>query len=1503
MANSTDSLDTQKQEILSFLSDDNVKKIVLFGKAGVGKTWMAKEISNSASLKGSSYGTIWVAPGYNCEGRSLLEYIAIQLSVFSSNEELEEDDNAEMEQQERKVNPEYLKQEIWKKLDLMKPELEVMKTAKSEEKKPGKLEPKSPMKVNQKDAPGAGKDPYLLVVLDGINDQENILAQLVDILSHHWCCRKVLITRRGSDNGVGNEGNGDTIDDSRSYKIKFLSHEESSKLLQNRVKAEVSGATGFERLSAAIGIGSSGHPVAIIMIAEALNHVKDFELESKDFELESRIEEVASILESSNIETLLQHVYEMLPSILNKCCWHCRYLFLHHDSIHYNELITHWLLEGYFDHHDHIEKAYDEAHHTLMELIGRGFLRERENSYVYMESDALGVTDNRHDGLSESARVGMASVLNDPIWAGIGRVIQTDGMVKTSRGKRSETSTLLIDGARFRREVPETSLIDGARFCREVPETFFPQLKVLVILNPMFKMLPLPSKLKELQILILRGCHLLESVDEIQELTKLLVLEISGACLVKQIRDDLFETMKDLRSLNLSEVGIKWLPTSVLNRRELRWLILRKCPNLEQLCDAKLLKKKEDAKQDVLSLAKLEVLDFSGSESFQSIQVKTLNPLQKLQILNLSKTKIGRLPFFHNLGELTRLLLSDCSSLARLPTLRPLPKLEILVLSRTTSLKEVQDDCQETKTKFRVLDLNGSTVNKLPSNINGLSHLLLSGCIALPKLPSTQSLKGLKELDLSDASILEEFEDDSFEHLNSLRRLIFSNTKIKALPSLPEHSELRFLLLKNCKWLTELQNLSKLQKLECLDLSGCSELLIASNDSFQGMSQLKTINLSKTKIESLLPDCFPISLRELKIRNCPNLRVPSLEDLSNLEVLDLCGAESVSEPEFLGNMSKLRILDLSEIKFEVLPSLSHLTDLRELHLRSCSCKVSKLDDLKKLELLDLSGTKVEPVLCLKSFSNLQQLLLRDCADLEDLKDLPSLTLLKVLDLSRTKIKEYPYETSNLTSLRKLNLEDMKHMKEIDWKRIKSIPEEFKLGGCGSLSSENSASTEWPSILICGTKFLQFMEENSKLWDTCFQKFHFCVWPPKKRDGRIYDLGDWGLLTDIKSQGRIPHREELGRYLEIHGSYCISSLPECVLEHADHISLIDNSSFSHFSEVVKENLKSIKSCWLDRCMDIESIVNGEEDARASGKLEFLYLCNLSSLRCVCDDKVQAEVFGGLKSLYIECCAMLTDIFPLSKLPKKLETIQIKFCDEMRELFDHGMSTECNLQTLDLMELPKLEKIGVMMVSLRVLKVRRCPILKNLCPLSDLPKKLVTLQIKSCDEMKELFSPGMATECNLQTLDLMELKKLEKIGVMMVALRILTVGRCPHLENLEEVLGEAENLETLHISHAARLKTICNQKVKPTSFKKLEQLKIESCPQLKEVSPSSELPPHLRVLEINSCERLETIFGGSSEGSSLSIVQLRCLPKLSSTGFEVLPQHGVSNCPKLHIGRSG
>lgn len=356
-----------------------------------------------------------------------------------------------------------------------------------------------------------------------------------------------------------------------------------------------------------------------------------------------------------------------------------------------------------------------------------------------------------------------------------------------------------------------------------------------------------------------------------------------------------------------------------------------------------------------------------------------------------------------------------------------------------------------------------------------------------------------------------------------------------------------------------------------------------------------------------------------------------------------------------------------------------------------------------------------------------------------------------------------------------------------------------------------------------------------------------------------------------------------------------NLFEHVLEHADHISLVDDSSLKKLSELVKENLRSIKSCWLERCTDIHSLVDGEGDARASGKLDSLYLCNLSSLSCVCDDSVQSEVFGGLKHLYIDCCPMLTNIFSFSKLPKKLETLEINFCEKMERLFSRDMSVECNLQTSDLLQLPKLP--------LRVLKVRHCPKLENLEEVLGEAKNLEILQIKFCEKMERLVNHDMPVECNFQTLDLLELPKLKRIRVMMVSLRVLKVRQCPDLENLEEVLGGAENLEILHIFHAAMLERICSQTMKPGSFKNLKQLKIQSCPQLEQVSPSSELPPNLEILEIDLCYSLKTIFGGSSAGTSLKRLKLCNLPSLSSTVFIVPNQcHVVSNCQNLQIDRS-
>lgn len=105
----------------------------------------------------------------------------------------------------------------------------------------------------------------------------------------------------------------------------------------------------------------------------------------------------------------------------------------------------------------------------------------------------------------------------------------------------------------------------------------------------------------------------------------------------------------------------------------------------------------------------------------------------------------------------------------------------------------------------------------------------------------------------------------------------------------------------------------------------------------------------------------------------------------------------------------------------------------------------------------------------------------------------------------------------------------------------------------------------------------------------------------------------GLTGDINSQGRIPPPKELGQFLEIHGSCGNYSIHKDVLKHADHLPVVDDSSISHLSELGEEFLESIKTCWLEMCSKVPSIVGGEAYVGVSEKLDFLYLGDLSSFQ--------------------------------------------------------------------------------------------------------------------------------------------------------------------------------------------------------------------------------------------------------------------------------------------------
>ncbi|KDP35434.1 hypothetical protein JCGZ_10817 [Jatropha curcas] len=1261
-------LERQKKDILEELKKENSIKIILEGEAGVGKTWMAREICESAISGGICYASLWLSLNMKFDDWLLYESIARQLSVHFTSEEWEHDENNMNYEQ----TLESLKRRILTKLKALR-------------------------SANQ------DGNKCLILILDdeGKKMKEDlILPKLKTVIPESdQNMLKVVISRRNDNGGQISEDAGAVIKvEPNVFTIESLSEDESLALLRHSVDKRVAEVSDFGQLSVAIAKKSFHLPAAIILVAGALNYIGQHD--SKIWTMESALEEAAN-----DLIPLLQCTYDMLPRRLDDCFWHSMQLFSRYGGVHYNELITHWLIEGYLGSFNHLEEAYDHGHQILMELINCGILKIQEDNIIVMEGLLLNLVDRRHRGFFGTASVGLASVLDDEKWRGLGRVTQIDGIIKTLlTGKKGDNISTIV--------------IDGSRLSREVPQTFFqymPELEVLVLFNPRLNLLPSSlSKMSNLFVLVLRGCDLLEDVSCIKDLKNLTVLEISNAFSLKKIPDNLFEQMSHIRSLNLSGLSIKSLP-SISNLKELRWLNLRQCSRLEDL-------------PKLQAFTNLEVLDLCSATSFKRFQDKNFAPLQKLQILDLSHTKIQRLPIFQDakvfpyLRNLKRLLLNGCNCLARLPSLKPLSGLQILDLSGAVILKEINDESFEKKDDLKVLDLSGTLISQLSFDNLNICDLKLKGCSNLEELPCTETLKQLELLDLSDACNLVRIKDKSFEHLKLLRCLNLSKTKITSLPSISNLPNLRKLLLRDCSSIKKLQNIEGLVRLEVLDLSGCRSLTVIQEESFKQMSRLQTLNLSEAKIKCIPYLCNPSNLLHLVLRNCTNLeKLPPLDSLSKLEVLDLSGSSSLSEikAESIECLTSLEILDLSKVKVEgtlSISGLSNLINLRQLSLQDCLTLESEphLEAFTKLTVLDLSGTAVRSFPSLDKLSQLCKLLLRGCSSLEKLPPLKSLRYLQVLDLSGTRIKKLPDGISELTCLTHLDLPDLKVIEEVGWENINRIPEELNWDQC-SISQPveiHSDNKQKPSILVNGTKFFQFLKENSKLGETYLKQIFFSVYPMNQdTDPTIYRPND-ELMNNIYFQLKhFSHPKERVQTMEIHGFNEFPSDLEDILKDVEYVFLVENVCMTSLSDLGGGNMKKMKGCWLERCSELKSILCNGTDVELGENLEILCVSNLPKLQSLCSEKVN---FNNLQDLHIDCCTMLESICPLPSQLENLKILQIKFCERLKTVFTSNKSSKCvcpRLHTLRLLELPELTSIGAMLPALDTFDPRRCPKLKD------------------------------------------------------------------------------------------------------------------------------------------------------------------------------------------------
>ncbi|KAA3469267.1 Nbs-lrr resistance-like protein [Gossypium australe] len=1229
------------KEILRELESSD-RGVALTGSPGVGKTWLAKQITESAvSREGPFYMSLWTSLGLNQKKDeiSLFQSIARQLSIPNLGSMWEDADDMDDDDKREEVADKELETKV--RGELKKRYQEYKESNKGKED-------------------GEKTHMFLLVVLDCEGEVKsedyNEIMGLILYPNDYEVVKKrsnVLITSREL-------GNLDTIE----KKVQPYSGDEAVAFLKDRVDNRDS-LPKFQTLCADIRKRSQVLPAEIIMLAEALNHTATGKLDSA-FDAAHLILKAAG---NDDAIPLLPFIYGQLPedNCLIDCFWHSWNLLGKQGGVQYNELIARWILEGHLDLADGIREAYNKGYKVMMELVDRGMLKMQEDNLIVLERATLGLEDRNCRELFEKSNLGLAGMLEDKGRKVFERMTPTDGMMKTVKVDKEG-------------KLVSSLLIDGSRFSREDPKKFFEQkqhLEVLALFNPRLTCIPDPiPKMNNLLLLVIRGCYLLETVDCIKGLKELVALEITGSPLLKEMATDFFVEMTKLRSLNLSALGIKSLP-DVFNLTELRRLILRNCTYLVTL-------------PKLANLKDLEVFDVSGSSNLMRLQEKSFQSFHKLRFADFSGTSIEKLPIVQRLENLTILLVRGCVRLSGLRFMKHLYKLKVLDVSGATKIKEIFYDCFTDTDNLKILDLSETDIRFLPESLGkSLCDLKLKGCSKLERLLDTRNLTSLESLDLSDCSSLKGFPNNFFEHLTSLKSLDLSNSQVKSFPSHFELPYLRHLLLKNCSFesLPESKtfgSFDELRNLVELDLSGCKSpaeqlpslehlidlevinlsgytALSEIDASFERMSWLQVLNLSETKVSSLPELSKPSKLRSLILNNCTQLRtspdfgIHSKE--SELEELDLRGTRSLTniKAESLSCLPRLKTLRLSKSAFEAFQSY--------------------LPNLKQLEVLDLSGEEdVESVPSLNDLNSLRQLLLGGCSKLNKLPSLNSLCQLEVLDLSGTKVTKIRDKIRHL-KLKRLHLPEGV-VEEFNG-GIEDLPLELKLDHCYvSKPSEipQGYKVPLPRIVVQGVEILKSLKEDSASLERIRHSISSVRALPKKEDN--YSDSRKHIFSCIYSKiKKLPSKATDDQCLEIQGFDVFPSDIEVLLEHATYVFLVENGFLKNLSDLKADSLKNIRGCWLERCNNMEESIFVEADLGKWGTLEILWISNLPKLKGLYEEKVQSLSFGSIKHLYIDCCPKLDTVFPSWLIAENLETLQITFCDNLKTLFgDKGWDGE-------------------------------------------------------------------------------------------------------------------------------------------------------------------------------------------------------------------------------------
>ncbi|KAH7430272.1 hypothetical protein KP509_09G091400 [Ceratopteris richardii] len=388
-------------------------------------------------------------------------------------------------------------------------------------------------------------------------------------------------------------------------------------------------------------------------------------------------------------------------------------------------------------------------------------------------------------------------------------------------------------------------------------------------------------------------------------------------------------------------------------------------------------------------------------------------------------------------------------------------------------------------------------------------------------------------------------------------------------------------------------------------------------------------------------------LRWLKWRHAPFQDVPDGICPKSLRVLDLVFSKIRRVPMQIGSLTNLQRLDLANC-FELKrfdSRIGKLKDLRYLNFERCrhvELLKEEIDGLQSLELLSLHNCKSLRTLTSLA-TTLRTLHLKRCESLESLKaSLPNLRDLTLIACE--KLKEVDCEGCG--SLEYLLLDGCKKLESLQMPSLPNLRmlklkwcfglKEVDCGGCGSLEH----------LELCGCSGLERLQMPS-LPNLRKLKLEWC----------------FGLKeVDCGGCGSLEHLEIIGSH--IFESVELKSLQMPSLPNLRHLEL---KGCSGLKEVDCGGCGSLEYLLLDGCK----------------KLESLQMPSLPNLRMLvlewCDGLKEVDC-GGLPSLQDLNVCFCRSLKSISVLPRSLETLWVKECNELQVL--DGLDTLTNLKDVNI-----------------------------------------------------------------------------------------------------------------------------------------------------------------------------------------------------------------------------